>query len=281
MLPGFFRPMAVKGSKKFMPEVSLKTLIETGAHFGHQTKRWNPKMDEFLYGEKEGVHIFDLVKTKALLDEALNFLRETAKAKKTILFVGTKKQAKEKVKEVALETESFFINERWLGGILTNFAQIKKTTQKLTDFRKNLVAGEYKNRTKKERLLIEREIDKLEKFFGGLVGMAQIPDVLIIIDVKRESTAVKEAAFKDVETVAVVDSNSDPTNLDYPIPMNDDAGKAVEYVLDLFKDAILEGKGIKKPVAGKRLEVSDKKEKQEKKKTEKKVAKPKSEKSSK
>ena len=264
-----------------MPEVSLKTLIETGAHFGHQTKRWNPKMEEYLYGDKEGVHIFDLVKTKALLDEALNFLKDAAKAKKTILFVGTKKQAKEKVKQVALETESFFINERWLGGILTNFAQIKKTTQKLIDFRKNLVAGEYKNRTKKERLLIEREIAKLEKFFGGLVGMTQIPDILVIIDVKRESTAVKEAAFKDVVTVAVVDSNSDPTNLNYPIPMNDDAGKAVEYVLDLFKDAILEGKGLKKPVAVKRLEVSDKKEKQEKKQTGKKVTKPKSKKISK
>lgn len=229
-----------------MPDVSLKTLIETGAHFGHQTKRWNPKMAEYLYGDKEGVHIFDLVKTKALLDEALNFLKEAAKAKKTILFVGTKKQAKEKIKSVALETESFYINERWLGGIITNFAQIKKTTQKLTDYKKGMESGEFKNRTKKERLLIEREIDKLQKFFGGLIGMEQTPDVLVIIDVKREATAVKEALFKGIDTVALVDSNSDPTNIDYPVPMNDDASKAVEYVLDLIRDAVLEGKGVKK-----------------------------------
>jgi small subunit ribosomal protein S2 len=229
-----------------MSDVSLKTLIESGAHFGHQTKRWNPKMEEFLYGEKEGVHIFDLIKTKELLTEALDFLKTTAKEKKTILFVGTKKQVKEKIIEVARETESFYVNERWLGGILTNFSQIKITTSKLTEMRKGFESGEYKDRTKKERLLIDREIQKMEKFFGGLVGMTQIPDVLVIIDVKRESTAVKEAIAKGVETVAVVDSNSDPTNIDYPIPMNDDASRAVEYVMDLFKEAIDEGRGKKK-----------------------------------
>lgn len=244
-----------------MPDVSLKTLIETGAHFGHQTKRWNPKMAEFLYGEKEGVHIFDLVKTKQLLDEALAFIKNSAKEGKTILFVGTKKQAKDKVKEVAVEAKCFYVNERWLGGILTNFAQIKKTTQKLTDYKRGLESGEFKNRTKRERLLIEREIDTLQKFFGGLVGMNDIPDVLVIVDVKREGTAVKEAAFKDVATVALVDSNSDPTNIDFPVPMNDDATKAVEYVLDLIRDAIQEGKGVKsnrKQVTSNKIKIANK-----------------------
>lgn len=234
-----------------MSEVSLKTLIETGAHFGHQTKRWNPKMEPFLHSEKDGVHVFDLIKTKELLDEALDFIKKSANEKKTILFVGTKKQVKEKIKEIALESESFYVNERWLGGILTNFAQIKKTTSKLTDLKKNFESGEYKDRTKKEKLLIDREIQRLEKFFGGLVGMDQIPDVIIIVDIKREATAVKEASAKEVKTVAVVDSNCDPFAVDYPIPMNDDASRALEYVMDLFGDAISEGKGIKKSVRSK------------------------------
>jgi len=224
-------------------DISLKKLIETGAHFGHQTKRWNPKMEAFLYGEKEGVHIFDLVKTKELLNEALEFIKKSAKEGKTILFVGTKKQFKDKIKEVALSTESYYINERWLGGILTNFGQIKKTTAKLNDLKKDYESGEFKNRTKKERLLIEREIQRLEKFFGGLSGMDKIPDVMVIIDIRREVTAAKEARAKGVETVAVVDSNCDPGLIEYPIPMNDDATRAVEYVLELFKEAIDEGRG--------------------------------------
>lgn len=234
-----------------MTDISLKKLIEAGAHFGHQTKRWNPKMEQYLYGEKEGVHIFDLIKTKKLLEEALEFLKDTSKEKKTILFVGTKKQAKDKIKEVAKASGSFYINERWPGGIITNFQQIKKTVSKLNDLKKGFEAGEFKDRTKKEKLLIDREIQRLERFFGGIVGMGKVPDVLVIIDVKRESTAVKEAIAKDVTTVAVVDSNCDPTDIDYPIPMNDDASRAIEYVLDLFKEAIEEGKGIKKSSVGK------------------------------
>ena len=229
-----------------MTDISLKTLIESGAHFGHQTKRWNPKMESFLYGEKDGVHIFDLIKTKELLSEALDFLKKSAKDKKSILFVGTKKQVKAKVKEVAKATDSFYVNERWLGGILTNFAQIKKTTAKLAELKKGFETGEFKDRTKKERLLIEREIIRLEKFFGGLSGIIQIPEVMVLIDIKREVTAVKEAASKDVTTVAIVDSNCDPGAVDYPIPMNDDASRTLDYVLELFRDAINEGRGVKK-----------------------------------
>ncbi len=228
-----------------MTNISLKTLIEGGAHFGHQTKRWNPKMEPYLYGDKEGVHIFDLIKTKELLEEALDFIKKISKDNKTILFVGTKKQVKDKVKEVAESTNCYYINERWLGGILTNFAQIKKTTGKLSELKQGFESGEFKDRTKKERLLLDREMQRLEKFFGGLSGMSQIPDVLVIIDIKRESTALKEASSKGLTTVAIVDSNCDPTDVDYLIPMNDDATRAVDYVMDLFKEAIIEGRSVK------------------------------------
>ncbi|KKR30796.1 30S ribosomal protein S2 [Candidatus Woesebacteria bacterium RIFCSPHIGHO2_01_FULL_39_32] len=229
-----------------MPEVSLKELIASGAHFGHQTRRWNPKMKEFIYGEKDGIHIFDLTKTKEALDEALNVLKTASKEGKTILFVGTKKQAKEQIKKVAEDSGSFFINERWLGGILTNFEQVKRSLQKLEEMKKGLESGEYKGYTKKERLLIDREVQRLIRFFGGLVGMQKLPDLLVIVDVRREITAVKEAIASGVTTVGIVDSNSDPTDLDYPIPMNDDATRAVEYVLELMGETIIEGKGSKK-----------------------------------
>jgi small subunit ribosomal protein S2 len=229
-----------------MTDISLKKLIEAGAHFGHQTKRWNPKMEQYLYGEREGVHIFDLIKTKKLLEEALDFVKKAAREKKTILFVGTKKQVKDKIEEVAKATNSFYVRERWLGGTITNFAQIKKTVKKLTDLKKGFESGEYKDRTKKERLLLNREIQRLEKFLGGLVGMDEIPDILVVVDIKREVTAIKEALAKNVPTVAIVDTNCDPTLVDYPIPMNDDASRALEYVLDLFKEAINKGGGAKK-----------------------------------
>lgn len=226
-----------------MREVSLEELVSTGAHFGHQVKRWNPKIKPFIYSEKDGVHIFDLIKTKEMLESALEHLKKKAKEGKVILFVGTKKQVKEKIKEVANKTGSFYVNERWLGGILTNFDQIKKSTQKLKDLKTSLQGGEFNNRTKKERLLIQREIERLERFFGGMVGLDTLPDILIVVDIKREATAIKEANKKGVETIAIVDSNADPNLVDYPIPMNDDASKALDYVLELMKEAILEGRG--------------------------------------
>ena len=222
--------------------VSLEKLIEAGAHFGHQVKRWNPRMKPYLYGVQGNVHIFDLVKTKECLDEALNVIKEAAKAGKSILIVGTKKQVKEKVSQIALETGTFYVNERWLGGTLTNFDQIKVSIQKLLDMRQKVDTGEYNKFTKKERLLIEREIARLERFFGGIKNLSSIPDLLIIIDTKKEKGAVREANFRGVETIGIVDSNSDPDLVDWPIPMNDDAIKALYYVLDLIKDAILKGK---------------------------------------
>ena len=233
--------------------VSLKELVSAGAHFGHQTRRWNPKMKQYLYGSKEGVHIFDLTITKDKLEEALQVLKDASKEGKSILLVGTKKQAKDKVKEVAKEAGIFYVSERWLGGTLTNFSQIKNSLRKLDELQKGLEEGEFKDRTKKERLLIRREIDRLERFFGGLVGLDDKPDLLLIIDTRKEKTAAKEAINVGVETIGVVDSNADPTVVDYPIPMNDDASRAVEYVLDLFKEAILEGKGKKSKIKNQKL----------------------------
>lgn len=234
-------------------EVSLKKLLETGAHFGHQSRRWNPKMEPYLYTVQDGVHVFDLVKTKKLLDEALEALKNAGSVGKAILIVGTKRQAKEKVAEVAKSTGIFSVTERWLGGTLTNFEQMKKSTRKLTEMKAKMEAGEYKSYTKKERLLIEREITRLERFFGGIAGMDEIPSMLIVVDIKREAGAVKEAAAMGAEVIAIVDSNSDPTLVDYLIPMNDDATRAIEYVLGLIQEAILEGKKkkSKKSVTGK------------------------------
>jgi small subunit ribosomal protein S2 len=227
-------------------KVSAEELLESGAHFGHQSKRWNPKMGEYLYGEEGGVHVFDLIKTKKLLEEALEFLKLSSKEGKSILFVGCKKQAQEKTREVAEETASSFFTERWLGGTLTNFEQIKKSIKKLLDMKAKMTNGEYASNTKKERLLIDREIARLERYFGGISKLEKVPDILVVIDTHKEESAIREANSKQVKVVGIVDSNADPELIDYPIPMNDDAVKAVTYVLDLMKDAILEGKKGKK-----------------------------------
>ena len=226
-------------------KVSLEELVKAGALFGPQSRRWNPKIEPYLYGEKDGVHVFDLTKTKVLLEEALEVLKNASKEGKIILLLGTKKQAREKVEKVAKEAGVFYVNERWLGGTLTNFIQIKRSIQKMSDMKAKKEKGEYSEFTKKERLLLDREIERLERFFGGIADMEKEPDLLVIIDAKKEISAIRESKAKDVPVIAVVDSNSDPTSVDYPIPMNDDATKAVDYVLELFKEAIIEGKGRK------------------------------------
>ncbi len=233
-------------------KVSAKELLVTGAHFGHQVRRWNPKMSTYIYGAQDGVHVFDLIKTKEALEEALDVLTKASKEGKSILIVGTKKQAKEKVRSIAQATGIFYVDQRWLGGTLTNFGQIKNSVNKLTDLKKKMEAGDFKDHTKKERLLIDREIARLEKFFGGIVGMDELPQLLVVIDIKREIGAVKEAIMEKIEIIGVVDSNGDPTMVNYPIPMNDDATRAVEYVLDLIRESILEGKKAKPKVTKKK-----------------------------
>lgn len=224
-----------------MAKVSLDDLLNAGAHFGHQSRRWNPKMQEFLYGEDAGVHVFDLTKTKPLLEEALEYLTSAVSSGKSVLLLGTKKQIKEKVREIAEATGMPYVNERWLGGTFSNFEQMKRSLKKMEEMKDNMATGVYNKYTKKERLLIEREITRLERFFGGVKNIKDVPSVLFVIDTKREHGAVREANAKKVPVVGIVDSNADPDLVDYVIPMNDDASKALEYVLELVKEAILEG----------------------------------------
>lgn len=224
-------------------KVSLEDLLNSGAHFGHQTKRWNPKMEEYLYGSDNGVHVFDLTKTKPMIEEALEFLSKSVKEGKTILLLGTKKQIKDKVAEVGESLGIAYVNERWLGGTISNFNQMQNSLRKMQEMTENVASGFYNKYTKKERLLIDREITRLERFFGGIKNLKGVPDVLFVIDTKREAGAVHEANTKKVPVIGIVDSNSDPDMIDYPIPMNDDASKALEYILDLFKETVEKAKG--------------------------------------
>jgi small subunit ribosomal protein S2 len=227
-------------------KISVEKLFELGAHFGHQVSRSNPKAKDFVYTQEGGVLIFDLPKTRELLSEALLFLAKIAKEKKEILFLGTKRQIKDKIKEVAQLSGSYFVNERWPGGTLTNLSQIRKSLDKLNDLKEKKTKGELNEYTKKERLLIDREIDRLENLFGGLSGMKELPAVLVVVDIRREKTAVSEAKKTGVPVVAIVDSNSDPNLVDYPITMNDDSKEAVSYVLDLMAEVIKAARDGKK-----------------------------------
>lgn len=226
-----------------MVNISLEDLLESGAHFGHQVKRWNPKVKEFVYGEQDGVHIFDLVKTKEALEVALAEITKVVKANGSVLLLATKKQAKDKALEILQETGISVVTERWLGGTITNFAQLKKSIDMLADMKVKFSTGYYAKYTKKERLLLEREKERLERFFGGITTLKSTPDLLIVVDIKKEITAIKEANRKNVSIIGLVDTNSDPNLVDFPIPMNDDATKALELVLGYIKEAILEGQG--------------------------------------
>ncbi|MCS7092553.1 MAG: 30S ribosomal protein S2 [Patescibacteria group bacterium] len=225
--------------------ITLEDLVKAGAHFGHQARKWNPKMAPYLYGVRDGVHIFDLTKTKTKIEEALDFLAKSYKEGKSILFVGTKKQAQDKVFEVAKATGSFYITKRWLGGTFTNFEQIRRSSKRLVDLKSRLTKGEFKYHTKKERLLIEKEIARLEKTLGGLVGIESLPDIVFIVDTRKESCAVKEAKEVGRVIVGIVDSNANPDDCDYVIPMNDDSTRSLEYILEKVKEALVGGKEVK------------------------------------
>ncbi len=228
--------------EKKKKETSLKELLEAGCHFGHQSRRWHPRMKSYLYGVRDGVHIFDLVKTKEGLEEASTFLHDKAAAGKTILFVGTKRQARTVIIEEAKRIGVPFIAQRWLGGLITNWDQIKKSVDKLVRMKDEREKGEYKKYTKKEQILVDREINKLERFFGGLVGLKHAPEVLFVVDLKKEEVAVREAKNRDIEVVAVVDSDSNPEMANYVIPCNDDAIGSVRFIVSKVAEAIKEGK---------------------------------------
>lgn len=225
--------------------VSAEELFEAGAHFGHQVKRWNPKMKKYIWGKKAGIHIFDLEKTVTKLDEACDALTKLAAEGKNIVLVGTKRQAKDIVKAVAMENKIGYVTERWLGGIITNWKQVKTRIDKMLDLTKKREAGELKKYTKKEQILFDREIAKLEKFLGGLADLKIAPEVLVIIDTHKERSAVREAKNRGLTVIGVVDTNSNPDDINYAVPMNDDATKAIEIVVKQFGKAVAEGR-IKK-----------------------------------
>jgi len=216
--------------------------LEAGCHFGHQARRWNPKMKPYLYGIRGGIHIFDLVKTKEGLEAAIKVVKKMATEGKRIVFVGTKRQARGIIEEKAKKAGVFYVNERWIGGTITNWEQIKKNLDKLAEMEKAKEEGEYKKYTKKEQILLDREIAKLEKFYGGLKGLKGPPEVLFVIDVRKENVAVEEAKRKKVPVVALVDSDSDPDWADWVIPGNDDAVGSIKFITEKIGEAIEEGK---------------------------------------
>ncbi len=223
-----------------MKDISLKDLLEAGCHFGHQTVRWNPKMKPYIFDAREGIHIFDLVKTKEGLETACAFVAEVAKKDGKILFVGTKRQAKGIIEKVAKDVGMPYVAERWLGGTLTNFEQIRKSAEKLKTLKKEKAEGKYKEYTKKENLLIDREIARLEKFFAGIMDLAVLPQALFVVDVRAEKGVAQEAKRKGIPVVAIVDTNSDPDLVDYVIPANDDAQKSIELIVGAIGEAIRE-----------------------------------------
>jgi len=234
----------VKKTRTKKSEITLKALLEAGCHFGHQARRWNPKMKPYLYDIREGVHIFDLVKTKEGLEAACEFARKTAAEGKRIVFLGTKRQARTVIEEVAKKIGVSYVSERWIGGTITNWEQIKKNLDKLAEMKKAKEKGEYKKYTKKEQILLDKEIARLERFYGGLVGLKKMPEVLFVVDVKRESTAVMEAKKKGVVVVGLVDSDSDPDLVDWVIPGNDDAVGSIKFVTEKIGEAVKEGKSL-------------------------------------
>ncbi|MBU1167146.1 30S ribosomal protein S2 [Patescibacteria group bacterium] len=223
-----------------MKEPNLQDLLKAGVHFGHRKSRWNPNMAEYIYTTRDGIHVIDLQKTAAKLREALLFSEETIKKGGNIVFVGTKRQAKDIVKKAAENCGMPYVNERWLGGTFTNFSEIKKQIKKLLDYREQQESGDLEKYTKKERLVIEEEIEKLEKKFGGLVDLKRLPDAVLIVDVPSEQNAFDEAKRRGVTVIALADTNVNPKGIDYPVPSNDDAIKSIECILNSFSETIKE-----------------------------------------
>ncbi|MCF6096722.1 30S ribosomal protein S2 [Thermovorax subterraneus] len=225
-----------------MSVVSMKQLLEAGVHFGHQTRRWNPKMKEYIFTERNGIYIIDLQKTVKKLDEAYEYVKNLAAEGGKILFVGTKKQAQESIQEEAKRCEMFYVNQRWLGGMLTNFKTIKKRIERLKELERMEEEGLFEVLPKKEVLNLKREKERLEKYLGGIKNMTSLPDALFIVDPRKEKIAVSEARKLKIPIIAIVDTNCDPDEVDYVIPGNDDAIRAVKLITEKIADAVLEGK---------------------------------------
>ena len=225
-----------------MAVVAMKQLLEAGVHFGHQTRRWDPKMAEYIFQARNGIHIIDLQKTSKKLDEAYSFMKEQAEEGKTVLFVGTKKQAQECMKEAAEKSGMFYVNQRWLGGMLTNFGTIRRRVDRLKELETMQEDGTFDVLPKKEVILLKKEMEKLEKNLGGIKEMTELPGVIFVVDPKKERIAILEARKLNIPIVGLVDTNCNPEDVDYAIPGNDDAIRAVKLIADTMANAIIEGK---------------------------------------
>ena len=225
-----------------MAVVAMKQLLEAGVHFGHQTRRWDPRMAEYIFQARNGIHIIDLQKTSKKLDEAYEFMKEQAEEGKTVLFVGTKKQAQECMKEAAEKSGMFYVNQRWLGGTLTNFSTIRERIHKLEELERMSEDGTFEVLPKREVVLLKKEMEKLTKNLGGIKNMTDIPGVMFVVDPKKEHNAVVEAHKLGIPVVGLVDTNCNPDDVDYVIPGNDDAIRAVKLIADSMANAIIEGK---------------------------------------
>ena len=232
-----------------MAAITMKALLETGVHFGHRTRRWNPKMKPYIFTERNGIHIIDLQQTMEALDEAYAAVRDTVAQGGVILFVGTKRQAKDTIAEQAQRCEMPYVNERWLGGTLTNWRTIRQRIDQLIELEARRDRGEFDRLTKKEALRLARKIEKLNRRLGGIKHMERLPDMLYIVDVRREATAVREANSLGIPIVALVDTNCDPDPIDYVIPSNDDAIRAIKLLTTYIADAVLEGLAMRKEFA--------------------------------
>ncbi len=227
-----------------MPSISMKELLEAGVHFGHQTKRWNPKMKEYIFGERNGIYIIDLQKTLKLFKDAMRYVGEMAAQGKTVLFVGTKRQAQEAISEEALRSGQYFVNQRWLGGLLTNMATVQKSIKRLKELDAMATEGTWDGRAKKEVIRLERERKHLNQNLSGIKDMNGLPDLLFVIDSNKEAIAVEEARKLGIPVVAVVDTNCDPSKVDYVIPGNDDALRAIRLFTTKIADAVVEGRQL-------------------------------------
>ncbi len=226
-----------------MPVVSLAQLLEAGVHFGHQARRWNPKMEPYIFTERNGVHIIDLVQTAQCMEEAYAYLREASEQGKKFLFIGTKRQAAGIVAQEALRCQSYYVNQRWLGGMLTNWVTIKSRVDRLKELERRHESGALDRLPKKEAAKLRREMEKLQKYLGGIKTMRRPPDIAIVVDQKREYNAVQECQKLNIPIVALLDTNCDPDLVDVPIPANDDAIRSVKLILSKLADAINEGRG--------------------------------------
>lgn len=229
-----------------MPVVSMKSLLETGVHFGHRARKWNPKMKPYIFTERNGIHIIDLQQTLVFLDEIYELVRDTVADGGTMLFVGTKRQAQETIASEAARCSMPYVNQRWLGGTLTNWRTFRERLETMKRLERQREEGVFEQLTKKERLLLDRKMERLELRFGGMRNMSRLPDLLYVVDVRREVTAVKEANILDVPVIALVDTNCDPDPIDHIIPANDDAIRAIKLLTAKMADAVLEGIALRK-----------------------------------